>query len=183
MLAVGLVIALLAACSINVQKEKDGEDKKVDISTPIGGIHVSKQADAQDVGLAVYPGATLQPKDSGNDDKSANVNISGFGYGIKVVALDYHSDDPPAKVLSFYRDQLKTYGSILECHTSGVNVNTNFKSSQNSKALTCSGESGNNIELKVGTEENQHIVEVEPDGKGSKFSLVYLRTHGKDADI
>ena len=37
--------------------------------------------------------------------------------------------------------------------------------------------------VKVGTEENQHIVAVEPDGKGSSFSLVYVRTHGKDADI
>ncbi|HUO16364.1 MAG TPA: hypothetical protein VMX38_15365 [Verrucomicrobiae bacterium] len=183
LLVLGAIVAMFSACSINVQKEKNGDDKKVDISTPIGGIHVSKQADAQDVGLAIYPGATLRQKDSGNDDKSANVNISGFGYGIKVVALDYHSDDSPAKVLSFYRDQLKTYGSILECHTSGLNVNTNFKSSQDSKSLTCSGESGSNIELKVGTDENQHIVEVEPDGKGSKFSLVYVRTHGKDADI
>jgi len=26
-------------------------------------------------------------------------------------------------------------------------------------------------------------VEVEPEGKGSSFSLVYVRTHGKEADI
>jgi hypothetical protein len=26
-------------------------------------------------------------------------------------------------------------------------------------------------------------VAVEPEGKGSSFSLVYVRTHGKDADI
>jgi hypothetical protein len=24
---------------------------------------------------------------------------------------------------------------------------------------------------------------VEPEGRGAKFSLVYVRTHGKDADI
>jgi hypothetical protein len=183
-LFLGLVMmAALVGCSINVQKEKGGEDKQVDISTPLGGIHVSKDADAQDVGLAIYPGARLKPKDNGND-KSANVNISGFGYGIKVVALEYQSDDPPTKLLSYYRDQLQKYGKVLECHTSGLDVNTDIKkANDSSKELTCEGSSGNNVELKVGTKENQHIVEVEPDGKGSSFSLVYVRTHGKDADI
>ena len=183
-LFLGLVlISVLSACSINVQKEKGGQDKQVDISTPLGGIHVSKDADAQDVGLAIYPGARLKPKDNGND-KSANVNISGFGYGIKVVALEYQSDDPPTKLVSYYRDQLQKYGKVLECHTSGLDVNTDIKkANDNSKELTCEGSSGNNVELKVGTKENQHIVEVEPDGKGSSFSLVYVRTHGKDADI
>ncbi len=177
------LIAALSACSINVQKEKSGQDKQVDISTPLGGIHVSKDADAQDVGLAIYPGARLKPKDNGND-KSANVNISGFGYGIKVVALEYESDDSPAKLVSYYRDQLQKYGKVLECHTSGLDVNTDIKKgNDSSKELTCEGSSGNNVELKVGNKENQHIVEVEPDGKGSSFSLVYVRTHGKDADI
>jgi hypothetical protein len=56
-------------------------------------------------------------------------------------------------------------------------------SDRHSDELTCEGDRGNNVELKVGTQENQHIVAVEPDGKGSSFSLVYVRTHGKDADI
>jgi hypothetical protein len=188
----GMIVALLAACSIfacsiNVQKEKNGEDKKVDISTPMGGIHVSNDADAQDVGLAIYPGARLMPKNSDGDDKSANVNISGFGFGLKVVALQYQSDDPPAKVIAFYQDRLKKYGDILVCHTSHLDVNTDVKDwdheSNHSHELTCEGSSGINVELKVGTKENQHIVEVEPEGKGSSFSLVYVRTHGKDTDI
>src|SRR5664279_4752414 len=86
--AIGVVL-LLSACSVNVKKEKDGDDKQVDIQTPVGGIHVSKGADPSDVGLAVYPGAHLKQDDSNGDDKSANVNISGFGYGLKVVALQY----------------------------------------------------------------------------------------------
>jgi len=176
-------ILLLPACSINVEKEKNGQDKKVDITTPLGGIHVNKQADAADVGLAVYPGARLKQENSGGNDKSANVNISGFGYGLKVVALEYQSDDPPAKVVAFYQDQLKKYGSILVCHTSHLDVNADIKDSdKGSHELTCEG-SGNNTELKVGTKENQHLVEVEPEGKGSSFSLVYVRTHGKEADI
>jgi hypothetical protein len=52
-----------------------------------------------------------------------------------------------------------------------------------SHELTCEDPNGANIELKVGTKENQHIVAVEPEGNGSSFSLVYVRTHGKEADI
>jgi len=177
-------ILLFPACSVNVKKEKNGEDKQVDIRTPVGGIHVSKDADVADVGLSVYPGARIKEKDSDGGDKSANVNISGFGYGLKVIALEYQSDDSPAKLVAFYKDQLKKYGSVLECRTSHLDVDANVKgSSHDPDELTCGDSSGNNIELKVGNKENQHIVAVESDGKGSSFSLVYIRTHGKEADI
>jgi len=185
--ALGLAIfaaLFVLACSVNVKKEANGEDKQVDINTPVGGIHVSKGVDPAAVGLAVYPGARLKEKDAGGDSKSANVNISGFGYGVRVVALEYESDDSPAKLVAFYKDQLKKYGDVLVCHTTHLDVNTDLKGSdEGSHALTCEGSSGNNIELKVGTRENQHIVAVEPEGKGSSFSLVYVRTHGKEADI
>jgi hypothetical protein len=179
-------VLLLPACSVNVKKEANGEDKQVDINTPVGGVHVSKQADISDVGLTVYPGARVKEKDSDGSDTSANVNISGFGYGLKVVALEYESDDAPAKVLSFYRDQLKKYGNVLECHTSHLNLDMKMgshASGNNSNELTCEGDQGGNVELKVGRKDDQHIVAVEPQGKGSSFSLVYVRTHGKGADI
>jgi hypothetical protein len=175
---------LLPACSVNVKKEQNGDDKQVDIDTPVGGIHVSKGANVADVGLAVYPGARLKQKESGGEDKSANVNISGFGFGVKVVALEYESDDSPATLVAYYKDQLQKYGHVLECHSSHLDVNTDMKRSDHSShELTCEGTSGSNVELKVGTKENQHIVAVEPEGKGSSFSLVYVRTHGKDAEI
>jgi hypothetical protein len=183
-LGIGVLAALVwPACSVNVKKEKNGEDKQVDIQTPVGGIHVSKDANAADVGLVVYPGARPKQKDSSGDDKSANVNLSGFGFGLKVVALEYESDDPPDKLIAFYKDQLKKYGDVLVCHTSHFDVDTQMDSDHGSHSLTCEGTSGANVELKVGTKENQHIVAVEPEGKGSSFSLVYVRTHGKQADI
>ncbi len=182
-LSTGAVL-LLSACSVNVKKEQNGEDKQVDIQTPMGGIHVSKGANPEDVGVAIYPGARLKQQDSNGDDKSANVNISGFGYGLKVVALEYESSDSPAKVVDYYKDQLKKYGKVLVCHTSHMDVDADIKDQEHgSHELTCEGKSGVTVELKVGTKENQHIVAVEPAGTGSSFSLVYLRTHGKDADI
>jgi hypothetical protein len=181
-----VTILTSSACSVNVQKEANGQDKQVDIKTLLGGVHVSKHADAADIGLPVYPGAHLKQEDSNGSDKSANVNISGFGYGLRVVALEYESDDAPGKVLSFYRDQLKKYGSVLECHTSRGDWNVNMGSHaarHGSNELTCDGSGGSETELKVGKQEDQHIVAVEPEGTGSSFSLVYVRTHGKDADI
>jgi hypothetical protein len=173
---------LLPACSVNVKKAQNGEDKQVDIDTPVGGIHVSKGANVADVGLAVYPGARLKQKDSSGEDKSANVNISSFGFQLKVVALEYESDDSPAKLVAFYRDQLQKYGHVLECHTSHLDLNPQHPD-HGSNELTCEGSSGSNVELKVGTKENQHIVAVQPEGQGSSFSLVYVRTHGKEAEI
>jgi hypothetical protein len=185
-LAAGL---FLAGCSVNVKKEPNGQEKQVDINTLIGGIHVSREVSPSDVGVAIYPGARLKERDSDGSDKSANVNISGFGLGIKVVAMQYQSDDAPAKILSFYKGELKKYGDVLECHTSGhFNFNADMKTGshapkEGANELSCEGEHGNNTELKVGRKNDQHIVAVEPDGKGSSFSLVYVRTHGKDADI
>ena len=178
------LLMLLAACSVNVKKEKSGQDKDVDIRTPIGGIHVSKGANAEDVGVPVYPGAHLKQKDDDGNNKSANVNISGFGFGLRVIALEYESTDAPDKVVAYYKDQLKKYGNVLVCHTTHLNLDTKPTHGEaGSHELTCEGPSGNSIELKVGTKENQHIVAVEPQGNGSSFTLVYVRTHGKDAEI
>jgi hypothetical protein len=188
--AAGAILAsilMLSACSVNVKKERSGEDKQVDIKTfGGGGIHVSNDADVLDTGLTVYPGARVKPRNSSHDSKSANVNISGFGYSVKVVALEYESDDTPTRILAFYKDQLRKYGNVLECHTSALNLDMktgSHGSNSESNELTCEGDRGSNIELKVGKKNDQHIVAVQPEGKGSSFSLVYIRTHGKDADI
>jgi hypothetical protein len=181
-------VLVLSACSINVKKNENGEEKKVDIETPVGGLHVSKNADVRDVGLPVYPGARLKQKDSGGDEKSANVNISSGFFGLKVVALEYESDDPPEKLIAYYTDQLKKYGNVLECHRSSHDddIHMNPGHSKDSKQLKCEGDNkGNKVELKVGAEDNQHIVAVEPGekGKGSTFALVYLQTRGSKDTI
>jgi hypothetical protein len=179
-----LVILSLTGCSVNVKKANNGDDKNVDIKTPMGGIHVSNDADVRDTGLAVYPGARIKEKDNDGDQKSANVNISGFGFGMKVVAIEYTTDDPPGKLITFYQDQLKKYGNVLECHSNRHVSYSHDDDQHGSHGLKCEGDnSGNNVELKAGTEDNQHIVSVEPAGKGSNFALVFVRTHGKEDSI
>jgi hypothetical protein len=187
---VALISALcvLPACSINANDDaKDGE-KHVDIKSPVGDLHVSEQADIRDAGLTLYPGSKPAPKDNGNDEKSANVNLSIPGFSLKVVAAEFTSGDAPEKVIAYYDRELHKYGKPIQCHgawTSGGHVNASGGDKDASKPVSCgSGDSGDSIELKVGTEGNQHVVAVKPAGAGSRFALVYVRMHtGSDTTI
>jgi hypothetical protein len=186
LIAVGCTLSLLA-CHVSVKDHKDGDNDKVDIETPIGGIHVNEEANVRDTGLVVYPGARQKEKGKDDDSKSANVNISSSFFGLKVVALEYESDDSPEKVLAFYKDQLKKFGHVVQCHTSKHGGDFSVSAGDNSDSseeVRCKGsDSGNVVELKVGTEGNQHLVSVEPEGKGSDFALVYVLTRGKEGTI
>ena len=184
MVAVAL-LAWLPACSISVKDHDKSGNSKVDIDTPLGGIHVNEDADVRDTGLDVYPGARPKPKTEEGDNKSANVNITSGLFGVKVVAIEYESDAAPDKILTFYRAQLKKYGPVVECHThrQGSDLHVNAGEDK-TKPVSCeSDDSGNVVELKTGTEGNQRLVSIEPEGKGSNFALVYIRTRGKQGSI
>jgi hypothetical protein len=185
-----LILSLLTGCNVDVKKNAQGQEKKVDIDTPVGHMQVSKNADVRDTGLPVYPGARIVEKDSQNDDKSANVNISTSWFGLKVVALEYQSDAPSDKLVSFYSNELKKYGNVLRCQTSWkgehasveMGDDNNYKN-KDSHELTCDKDHGDTVELKVGMKENQHLVAIEPQGKGSKFALVYIQVRDKESTI
>jgi len=190
-LSVGALLAtlcVLPACSIHTNdKGADGE-KRVDIKSPIGDLHVSEQADIRDAGLALYPGAKPAPKDDGDDKKSANVNLSLPGFSLKVIAAEFISDDAPDKLIAYYDKELQKYGKPIQCHGAwrGGHVDTKGGGDHElSKPVSCDNDSGGtSVELKVGTEGNQHIVSVKPGIQGTRFALVYLRMHtGKDDTI
>jgi len=189
-LAVASVL-LLAACSVNV-KDSDREkgEKNVDIRTPVGNIHVRNEAEVADTGLSVYPGAHRKEKSSSSDSENhaANVSISSSMFGVKVVAIEYETDDAPDKVMGYYRKELGKWGKVLECPggaIDGVTIHGDDEDS-GSKELTC-GKGGHGdgktVELKAGTKDRQHIVEVKPSGKGTDFGLVYVQTRGKEGEI
>jgi hypothetical protein len=161
----------------------DDEDKNLDIQ-----FHVGKDADARKVGLPLYPGARLK-HDEENQNR-ANFALLTGAFGMKLVVANYDSGDAPSKVIAYYREQLKRYGRVLECRTkeSGgdVHATVHTQESKDSKQLKCDGDNaGNIVELKAGTEDNQHVVSVEPSktGKGSTFALVCVYTRGKQGDI
>ena len=94
--------------------------------------------------------------------------------------MEYESDDAPSKLVAYYKNELKKFGNVLECHSESEN----YTYKGDSDELKCEGNNhGNTLELKVGTKSNQHIVSIKPQGKGSDFALVYVRTRGKDTTI
>ena len=183
------VLCVLPACSINANDKhnsKDGETH-VDIKSPVGDLHVSERADIRDAGLTVYPGAKPAPKDNSDDKKSANVNLLIPGFSLKVVAAEFISDDAAGKVIAYYDKELQKYGKPIQCHGdwSGGHVESSPGKDEGSKPVSCGNNgNGDSVELKVGTEGNQHIVEVKPNSHGTRFALVYVRMHtGKDETI
>lgn len=177
-----VALALLAAC--NIQTHERGADKNVKIQTPFGGLSVRTDPDVKETGLPLYPGARRKAGDE-NDRHAANVNIDTSMFGLKVVAMEFESDDPPAKVLSYYREQLgKSFGGkILECTNSSFTVGFKSGKHEEEKELTCGEHHGDSTELKIGTPGNQHVVAVKPRGKGSEFALVFVRKHGEEGTI
>jgi hypothetical protein len=191
-LTLSLSLAAMVTLPVLAQ-QSDSQDKPFDVRSSIGDLHVGKDADARSVGLPLYPGAS--PKHEDNNDP-LNFGVLTESFGIKLVVAKYESEDPPAKVIAYYRDKLKKYGKVLECHTqrhgADVNVHTDDKDSdgskdkdQASKQLKCDGNDGPVTELKVGTEDNQRVVAVEPrdSGRGATFALVYVHTRGKQGEI
>jgi hypothetical protein len=186
-LSSGLLIAalcLLPACSINANDKGSDGEKHVDIKSPVGDLHVSEQADVRDAGLTLYPGAKPAPKDGSDDKKSANVNLSIPGFSLKVIAAEFVSDDAPDKIIAYYNKELQRYGKPIQCHGgwSGGHASYNNKDEM-SKPVSCGNDGhGDGIELKVGTEGNQHLVSVKPNSPGSRFALVYVRMHTGNED-
>ena len=173
------------------QKADDGQDKKLDIRSSVGDLHMGNDADAKKAGLPLYPGARLRHDDE--NSSAFNLGVLTEAFGVKLVIAKYDSDDAPDKIISYYRERLKKYGKVLECHTrehggdSHAEVSDDEHSKgEHSKELKCEGDNtGPVTELKVGTEDNQHAVAIEPkEGhSGSTFALVYVHTRGKQDDI
>jgi len=184
-----LVLALsLAALTLPAfAQQSDTEDKPFDVRSSVGDLHVGKDADARRAGLPLYPGA--RPKQE-KDNDPLNFGVLTDSFGLKIVVAKYESDDTPAKVLAFYRDKLKKYGKVLECHSHDDGVHTDSNSDdkdQHSKELKCEGDNtGPVTELKAGTEDDQHVVAIEPhdDNKRSTtFAVVYVYARGKRGEL
>jgi hypothetical protein len=192
-LAFALILSSASSFSAFAQNS-DSHNGRVDIQTDSGSLHVGDDADAKKIGLPLYPGAKLKIGDK--NGSQANLALFTQAFGMKLLVANYVSGDSPDKILNFYRDKLKRYGKVLECHTDkhggdvDVHDDSNKDSDNNkdkSKELKCDEDnnSGPVTELKVGTEDDQHIVSVEPGDstKGATFALVYVHTRGKKGEI
>jgi len=182
--AAGAAAALLAlgltACTMTMDKKGDGDEpKKVDIQTPFGGLKVRTEVDPKEIGLPVYAGARQVP-DERHDSGSANVTLGVPGFGMKVIAAKFESDDSSDKVLEFYRKELKTYGNVTECKG-----DLDLKGDPGSQEVTCKDDPvhRDKVELAVGKGSTHRIVSIEPNAAGCKFALVYLQFRGKEGTM
>jgi hypothetical protein len=183
------MLLILPALNAQEQQPDNGKkDQNLDVRSSVGDLHMGKDADAHSAGLPLYPGAHPRPDEPDSD--ALNFGVVTEAFGVKLVIAKYGSEDAPNKVVDFYREKLKKYGKVLECHTSEhggeVHADVDDQKEQSSKALKCEGDNtGPVTELKVGTEDNQHLVAIEPGraGNGSIFALVFLYSRGKQGDI
>jgi hypothetical protein len=185
-LVVGLALAAgLAGCRVHVDKDANGQEKKVQVDTPFGGVHVNTdQTTAVDLGLPVYPGAVVVKGDG--DHKSADVHL-GFGeWQMRVQTVSYESSDSEDKVVAFYKKALGRYGDVITCQgDSPVGTPT-----VTAEGLGCAdekkganvkinrhdyGTDKDSLELKAGSRRHQHIVGFEnPKDSKPRFVLVAL---------
>jgi hypothetical protein len=186
-LAVAFGIAMsIPGLTAQAQEPDGGQDKHLDIQSSVGDLHMGQDADARKAGLPLYPGARLRHDQE--NSSALNLGVLTEAFGLKLVVAKYDSDDAPPKVIDYYRERLKKYGKVLECHGSGHggDAHAEINDDQHSRELKCEGDNtGPVTELKVGTEDNQHVVAIEPnDGhSGTTFALVYVHTRGKQGDI
>jgi hypothetical protein len=181
--AMGVAAMLMAGC--HVEENQHGDSKDVKIVTPFGGMNVTTNDKdvLASIGLPAYPGAVSVNKDD-DKDRSADVDMSFGDYKLRVKVANFRTDDATDKVEAFYRDGLRRYGGAIACR----NEQAVGSPAMTAEGLTCSNThnqhvhvndtSGHQLELKAGSERHQHIVTIDPDGGGTKFTLVALDLPG-----
>lgn len=188
-----LLMAGLAGCRVRVDKNDAGKEKKVQVDTPFGGVHVNTdQTTAADLGLPAYPGATAVKDD--DDNGSADVHM-GFGkWQLRVRVVSFETPDAQQKVSDFYKQALGHYGAVLTCRNDqpvGQPTMTaqGLTCSNDSKGIHVNGKDGKNsfdfgkgVELKAGSKRHQHIVGFDDPKNGrTRFALIALDLPG-DSD-
>ena len=180
-----LALSLVTAgCSINVDKDANGKEKKVKIDTPLGNIHVNADKPSASLGIALYPGAIADPDHDG--DKDADVQL-GFGeWKMRVQVAHFNTSDNQDKVLTYYRKSLSRYGDVIECKDNEP-IGSPAKTAE---GLTCSENDQDNhikvdhggdhgLTLRAGSKRHQHIVAFDKDDADTaagptKFTLIAL---------
>lgn len=169
-------LALLYAATLQLR----AQDKKGSKDQGDAGLILSTHATAKEVGLPIYPGARPH-NDEDENSQAVKMGLWGSSFGFKLVVLKMESDDALDKVAAFYQKELARYGKVLNCTDASSAPEEKSKSS---KELTCDEkpEKGGQV-FKSGTKEKQHIVGIQPNGKGSLFQLVYVEARGEQKPL
>jgi hypothetical protein len=179
-------IALLTG-ALSAQAQDGKKDKAASKSI---GFNMSATATEKDLGLPFYPGAKPYKEDA-DSDPALHMAMSGGSFGFKLVVMKLESADSPEKIAAFYRKAMAKYGTVLDCSKAAPDSGKkdSEKNNEKSNTLTCEDDHADKggYAYKVGTKQKQHVVAVEPNGKSTIISMVYVESpddkdNGKDND-
>ena len=161
------LLPVVAACGISVDKDDNGHNKNVSITTPVGKLSVNADSDTPpDTGLPVHAGARAIHDE---DHDNANVNIEGGFFGVKVAVARYEDQAGSEAILDYYRKELGKFGAVTECRG-----NLDFKDSLSGPR--CKERARDEIQLGAGGKQDNHIVSVKPRGDATEFTLIHVQT-------
>lgn len=142
------------------------------------GMHVNTNVSAADLGLAAYPGATLNHRR--HDDAAFDIGLTLNHSEYRIRGIKYLSRDGSARVLAFYRDALARYGQVLECDR-GQPVG---EFTRTDTGLTCRDDfndddrddrtSSSDHNLRVGSPHNFRLVGVDESQESTEFVLMLV---------
>jgi hypothetical protein len=165
----------LAACGVVVREDGDGSEKRVDIRSPFGRVTVETNGEMADTGLPVYPGARPLQKGGGNryEPETANVTIDNSFFGMRVAAAKFESEDAPEAIVEFYRERMKQYGDVTECHG-----RLDFDRRRRGDRPRCRGTfRSDDVTLGVGTSDHHRIVAIKKRPGHTRFDVVLIESH------
>jgi hypothetical protein len=189
----GAALFLIGAIAVSstgcrVENHRNGESENVRIATPFGGMSVKTNDDVApgSLGIDLYPGALLEQKKKGNDG-AADVNMSFGSFHLGVKAATYLTSDSADNVTSFYRKSLGKFGTVITCSgkrpvgtptRTDAGLTCNDDSNKHSIGIDAHAGTNNDLELKTGSKQHQHIVSIEARGNETKIGLVTLDLPG-----
>lgn len=167
-----LVAAALAAC---LAKPSQAADSAKEFHA-----RFAEQVQVEETGLPAYPGATPH-RETGDEGNGLSAALSLGQLGFKLVVAKFRTPDQPEKVASFYREALSRWGTVLDCNDPQNRRAVPAK--DRDQVLRCDSnapKAGQQV-FKVGTPQEQRIVIVQAQGKGSEFQVVQVS--GKGAQV
>lgn len=185
MLVTIAIVAFTALTALTASPAYAHEQRSGSLKRFGAGIDVNTKPNAEDTGLPLYPGATIE-RDRRDDEDGVNLNMWFGSYGLRVVVVKFKSDDNAEKIEAFYRNALSDYGDVLDCSDARERAESaaERKAGRRSNTLTCSdthlGKTNHRDGklYKAGTRDKQFGVFVQSDGSGSTFQLVNFEKRG-----
>jgi hypothetical protein len=142
------------------------------------GLSVQPNVSAADIGLPLYPGATLW-RERNDDGPGASINLWGGVFGLQLHVLKLRSADSVDTVAAYYRDAMAQQGRVVDCGP-GAAPEPAAPASGDAKLLRCGkdrAKPGSQL-YKVGLPGGVRMVAIEPYEGGSKVQLLRLMLRG-----